>query len=152
DPDRDAELIETSLILRSIGYTGMAIEGVPFDAGTGTVPNHGGQVLDGEGQPVAGLYVTGWIKRGPRGVIGTNRTCAQETLAGLWADFDEGRLARDVNDRSALDQALAQRGAKPIDWQGWRAINSAECKKGQDASRPRVKFVDVAAMVAVANR
>jgi ferredoxin/flavodoxin---NADP+ reductase len=151
DPDRDSELIETSLILRSIGSTGMAIEGVPFDASTGTVPNHGGRVLDAEGQPVAGLYVTGWIKRGPRGVIGTNRTCAQETAARLWADFDEGRLARDVNDRSALEQLLGQCGAEPIDWSGWRAINSAECKNGEDAARPRVKFVDVAAMVAVAN-
>jgi ferredoxin/flavodoxin---NADP+ reductase len=151
DPDRDAELIETSLILRSIGYTGVAIEGVPFDAGTGTVPNHGGRVHDGEDRPVTGLYVTGWIKRGPRGVIGTNRTCAQETLASLWADFDEGRLTRDVNDRSALDQLLAQRGAEPVDWRGWRAINSEECTKGEGASRPRVKFVDVAAMVDVAN-
>jgi ferredoxin--NADP+ reductase len=151
DPDRDAELIETSLILRSIGYTGMAIEGVPFEAATGTVPNHGGRVLDGQGQPVIGVYVTGWIKRGPRGVIGTNRTCAQETVASLWADFDKGRLARDVNDHSALEQLLGQRGAKPIDWHGWCAINSAECKKGKDASRPRVKFVDVATMVAIAN-
>jgi ferredoxin--NADP+ reductase len=151
DPDRDAELIETSLILRSIGHTGMAIEGVPFEAATGTVPNQGGRVLDGQGQPIIGLYVTGWIKRGPRGVIGTNRTCAQETVASLWADFDKGRLARDVNDHSALDQLLGQCGAKPIDWQGWCAINSAECKKGKDASRPRVKFVDVATMVAIAN-
>ncbi|HEY2084539.1 MAG TPA: FAD-dependent oxidoreductase [Mycobacterium sp.] len=151
DPDRDAELIETSLILRSIGHTGMAIEGVPFEAATGTVPNQGGRVLDGQGQPIIGLYVTGWIKRGPRGVIGTNRTCAQETVASLWADFDKGRLARDVNDHSALDQLLGQCGAKPIDWHGWCAINSAECKKGKDASRPRVKFVDVATMVAIAN-
>ncbi|MDT5135627.1 MAG: ferredoxin/flavodoxin---NADP+ reductase [Mycobacterium sp.] len=150
DRERDAELIETSLILRSIGYTGEAIEGLPFDPGTGTVPNHDGRVLDGEGQPIAGLYVTGWIKRGPRGVIGTNRTCAQETVARLWADFDEGRLARDVKDRSALDRLLGQCGAEPIDWRGWRAIDAAERKKGQDASR-RVKFVDIAAMVAVAN-
>ncbi|MDT5096109.1 MAG: ferredoxin/flavodoxin---NADP+ reductase [Mycobacterium sp.] len=147
--ERATEVLETSLILRSIGYAGRPVEGVPFDAATGAVPNHEGRVLDGHGQPIAGLYVTGWIKRGSSGVIGTNRTCAEQTVAWLWADFDEGRLTRDVKDRSALEQLLSQRGAEPIDWRGWRAIDAVECKKGEDASRPRVKFVDVAEMVAV---
>ena len=101
---------------------------------------------------MAGLYVTGWIKRGPRGVIGTNRTCAQETVAGLWTDFDEGRLTRDVNDHSGLDQALGRTRRRTRRLARVTAPSTPRnAREGQDASRPRVKFVDVAAMVAVAN-
>jgi ferredoxin--NADP+ reductase len=97
------------------------------------------------------VYVTGWIKRGPRGVIGTNRTCAEQTVAQLWEAFDAGRLAREVQDRAALLELLAERGAYPVDWQGWRAIDSAERRRGADASRPRVKFVDIRDMLAAAS-
>ena len=96
-----------------------------------------------------GVYVTGWIKRGPRGVIGTNRTCAEETVARMWEDFDDGKLTRDVQDRAALEELLTQRNADPVGWSGWCAIDTAERKRGVEASRPRVKFVDVAEMVAV---
>jgi ferredoxin/flavodoxin---NADP+ reductase len=149
-PGGDTELIETSLVLRSIGYTGTAIDGVPFDAANGVIPNHNGRVLDADGQPVSGVYVTGWIKRGPRGVIGTNRTCAEQTVAQLWEDYDNGTLARDIADRAALVQLLTERGADPIDWNGWRTIDVAERKRGAELSRPRVKFVDIANMLTAA--
>ena len=146
----DTELIETSLVLRSIGYTGSPIDGVPFDVAKGVVPNENGRVLGEDGQPLPGVYVTGWIKRGPRGVIGTNRTCAEETVAQLWQDFDTGHLSREVGDRTALRALLSDRGAYPVDWQGWRAIDLAERRRGADTARPRVKFVDIRDMLAAA--
>ena len=130
------EVIETPLILRSIGYRGLAVDGLPYDDATATVPNDRGRVADG-------VYVTGWIKRGPRGVIGTNRLCAEETVAQVWADFDGGRLDREIGDRASLDALLTARGAEPMGWSGWRAIDAAERARGQDADRPRVKFVSI---------
>lgn len=132
------EVIETSLILRSIGYRGLPVGGLPYDDVTGTVPNAAGKVVD-----LAGVYVTGWIKRGPRGVIGTNRLCAQQTVSQLWADFDAGRLSRDIGDRESLDAILEARGADPVDWSAWRAIDAAERRQGRQLERPRVKFVSV---------
>jgi ferredoxin--NADP+ reductase len=150
-PGGDAELIATGLILRSIGYRGSPIDGLPFDAAQGVIPSDNGRVLSESGQPARGAYVTGWIKRGPRGVIGTNRSCAEQTVAKLWEDFDAGLLSRKVADRDALVALLADRTAAPVDWQGWRAIDAAERQRGSEASRPRVKFVDLADMLAVAN-
>ena len=143
-----SEVIETSLILRSIGYQGSPVDGVPFDGDRCVIPNDRGRVLDHDGHPVQGVYVTGWIKRGPRGVIGTNRTCAEETVARVWEDFDDGRLSRDVQNRTALEELLRHRNAEPVDWSGWCSIDTAERKRGVDASRPRVKFVGVADMIA----
>jgi len=150
-PGGAIELIETPLVLRSIGYTGSPIDGVPFDTAKGIVPNENGRVLGERGEPLSGVYVTGWIKRGPRGVIGTNRTCAEQTVTQLWEDFDAGKLTRDVKDRAALVELLVGCGAYPVDWQGWRAIDSAERRRGADASRPRVKFVDIREMLAAAS-
>jgi ferredoxin/flavodoxin---NADP+ reductase len=148
--DGETEVIETALVLHSIGYHGSPIPGLPFDAAAGIIPNDQGRVLADTGQPIPGVYATGWIKRGPRGVIGTNRACAEQTVAGLWQDFDDGKLAREVGDRAALLRLLARRGAHPIDWRGWRAIDTAERQRGVEASRPRIKFVDIADMLTVA--
>lgn len=133
------ELIETSLILRSIGYRGQPIDGLPYDERTGTVPNDAGRVIDG----AAGTYVTGWIKRGPRGVIGTNRLCAEQTVAQLWADFDAGMLAREINDSESLTALLTRRGCEAVGWSGWRAIDAAERSRGEQEARPRIKFVTI---------
>ncbi|MET7768447.1 FAD-dependent oxidoreductase [Nocardia sp. NPDC005366] len=149
-PGAATEVIETSLVLRSIGYRGLAVDGVPYDAATGTIPHENGKVIDPEGNPVEGVYVTGWIKRGPRGVIGTNRGCAEETVAQLIADFDRGALHRDVGDRAALRALLTERGVEAIDWSGWRAIDAAERQRGAAIARPRVKFTDVDEMVTIA--
>ncbi|QRY43224.1 FAD-dependent oxidoreductase [Mycolicibacterium boenickei] len=139
------EVIETSLILRSIGYRGLPVSGLPYDEDSGTVPNDSGRV-------VPGTYVTGWIKRGPRGVIGTNRLCAEQTVAQLWADFDAGLLTRDVKDVESLDALLAARGAEPVGWPGWRAIDAAERDRGVQAARPRVKFVSIEEMLSAGLR
>jgi ferredoxin--NADP+ reductase len=148
DPSGELELIDTRLVLRSIGYQGAGIDGLPFDPAKGVIPNDRGRVLDDQGDSIAGVYVTGWIKRGPKGVIGTNRACAQETVLQLFSDFDDGVLTRDVGDREVIDKMLAEHGATPIDWNGWRKINAAEIERGEAVSRPRIKFVDPAEMTA----
>lgn len=150
DPDGERETIDTQLILRSIGYRGSAVDKIPFDDVKGVVPNDRGRVVDANGEAVPGVYVTGWIKRGPRGVIGTNRNCADETVARLLEDFREGRLGREVKSREAVRDLLADRGVKRVDWSGWRAIDTAERQRGAATSRPRIKFVDVAEMLSAA--
>jgi ferredoxin--NADP+ reductase len=140
-------VIDTGLVLRSIGYRGAPLAGVPFDTDLGRIPNDEGRVLDG-GSPRPGAYVTGWIKRGPRGVIGTNRSCAMETVAHLLADFTAGRLPNaDGTDLAAL---LRARGVTALDWAGWLAIDAAERARGAENSRPRAKFVDIAELVGAA--
>lgn len=135
------EEIAAGLVLRSIGYRGTPMEGLPFDEAAGIVPNSAGRV---DGAP--GSYVTGWIKRGPRGVIGTNRTCAEETVAELWRDHLDGALQRDVADPDLLRALLQDRGVQAVDWSGWRAIDTAERERGTAASRPRVKFIGIPEM------
>ncbi|CDO30877.1 4Fe-4S binding protein [Mycolicibacterium porcinum] len=135
------ETIETGLVMRSIGYLGAPVAGVPFDAATGRIPNANGRVLDSQDNIVGGVYVTGWIKRGPRGVIGTNRACAHETAAGLWEDFSTGKLSRSTESRDSIDRLVAQRNIRRVDWTGWRAIDAAERERGASAGRPRLKIV-----------
>lgn len=149
-PGGESDLIATRLILRSVGYRGTPVGGVAFDDTNGLVPNEDGRVLGDDGQPVPGVYVTGWIKRGSRGVIGTNRSCAEQSVAKLWEDFDAGLLDREVGDGDALAALIAERGGSPVDWQGWSAIDAAERQRGAHALRPRVKLVDRAEMLAVA--
>ncbi|WP_280273905.1 FAD-dependent oxidoreductase [Nocardia wallacei] len=146
------ELLETSLVLRSIGYRGRPVDGLPYNPDTGTVPHEHGRVIDDSGAPIPGVYVTGWIKRGPRGVIGTNRACAAETVAALLADFATGTLHRAVGDREALRATMSERGVHALGWPQWRAIDAAEREQGTAAARPRVKFVSIDEMLAVARR
>jgi len=142
-----SDVIASSLILRAIGYVGGSVAGLPFDQAAGVVPNDHGRVVEEDG-PVPGVYVTGWIKRGARGVIGTTRQCARETVSKIWEDFDAGLLSRDVTAEHTIAELLSQRGAEPIDTTGWRAIDAAERDRGAEMHRPRVKFVDLADMLA----
>jgi ferredoxin--NADP+ reductase len=133
--------LEAQMVLRSIGYRGLPLEGVPFDADSGVIPNDGGRVLR-DGTPVAGLYVAGWIKRGPTGVIGTNKRDAHETITALLADSPTLAKAP-VRDPEALPALLAERGARVVTWQGWCAIDKAEVVLGQAEGRARIKIVDL---------
>ena len=144
----DETRLDTSLVLRAIGYRSTPIEGLPFDADAGVVPNEAGRVLDGA-DVVPGVYVAGWVKRGPRGVIGSNRVCAAQTVEALWRDHTEGKLDREVAQRESLRALLAQRGAV-VDWDGWRAIDTAERTRGADLGRPRVKLVSREELTAAA--
>jgi ferredoxin--NADP+ reductase len=132
--------VDASLALRSIGYRGQPVGDLPFDERRGVVPNEHGRVLGPDGIPVPGVYVSGWIKRGPRGVIGSNRIDSEETVEQLIADFTTGKLAVPQADRAALKALLGDRQADLVDREGWKAIDQAEKAAGKSAGRPRVKF------------
>jgi ferredoxin--NADP+ reductase len=139
----ERETIECGLVFRSIGYRGVPIEGVPFDERRGVIPNEGGRVTDPtSGDQVPGLYAVGWIKRGPSGVIGTNKKDAQETAVNLLADLQSGAIPEPplAGDREATPALLAQRAPDHVTYSGWEAIDAAEVERGKPLGRPRVKF------------
>lgn len=133
------ETLDTGLVLRSIGYRGVPVAGLPFDERRGTVPSEHGRVIDAT-EPMPGVYVSGWIKRGPRGVIGSNRVDAEETVEAVIADFIAGKLTAPSGDRAALQALLAQRQPDLVDRKGWKTIDQAEKTAGKAVGRPRVKF------------
>jgi ferredoxin--NADP+ reductase len=138
----ERETIECGLVLRSIGYQGIPIEGIPFDQGRGLIHNDGGRVHDGEGGQAPGLYAVGWIKRGPSGVIGTNKKDAQETVDNLFADLEAGVIpeAELAGDRGAIESLLEERKPDHVTFEGWQAIDAAEVEAGKPHGRPRVKL------------
>ncbi|GAB7102325.1 FAD-dependent oxidoreductase [Streptomyces phaeofaciens JCM 4814] len=142
------EDVEAQLVLRSVGYRGVPLEGLPFDAGRGTVPHRAGRVLRGD-TVAPGEYVAGWIKRGPTGVIGTNRPCAKETVASLLEDAPA--LAGTPAPGDALP-LLRDAGAEPVGWDGWLAIERAEAALGASLGRGVVKLPDWAALRAATGR
>jgi ferredoxin--NADP+ reductase len=109
-PTGDLDLLETGLVLTSVGYRGVATPGLPFDEQRGIIPNQAGRVLEApDGAVFPGTYVTGWIKRGPTGFIGTNKSCAQETVQQLADDFNAGRLPEPAGSAEAFDGLLRSR-------------------------------------------
>ena len=144
------EEIEAQLVLRSVGYHGVPLAGLPFDARSGTVPHAAGRVLR-DGAPSPGEYVAGWIKRGPTGVIGTNRPCAKETVGSLLEDADGLLAARGTVPDDPLD-VLRAAGARPVPWDGWLGIEAAEADLGRSLERPPVKIPDWAGLLAAAGR
>ncbi|MGO9898529.1 MAG: FAD-dependent oxidoreductase [Solirubrobacteraceae bacterium] len=138
----ERERIETGLVLRSVGYVGAPLPGLPFDATTNTVMNEHGRVVDGEsGAPLPGVYAAGWIKRGPFGVIGTNKKCAQETTTLLLADHAAGKLPQPSASPEELLDTLRDAGVRVVDYAGWEAIDAYERALGEASGRPRVKLV-----------
>jgi ferredoxin--NADP+ reductase len=147
----EAVHIEAGLLLTSIGYRGAPIAGLPFDEAAAVVPNRDGRVIDpSTGEPVAGAYVAGWIKRGPTGFIGTNKSCSMQTVSNLVDDFNAGLLTDPAARPAVLDKLIRSRQPDVIDAAGWRAIDAAETARGDAEGRARVKFTDVDAMVAAA--
>jgi ferredoxin--NADP+ reductase len=145
----EREELECGLVLRSVGYTGVPIEGVPFDEKRGLILNEGGRVLDSHdsGHKV-GHYTAGWIKRGPSGVIGTNKKDALETVRHLLADIGEGRLLDPERpEPEAVEEVLAERGVRYVSFEDWQAIDEVEVGRGEPHGRPRVKFVRVEEML-----
>ncbi|MFI6407382.1 FAD-dependent oxidoreductase [Streptomyces sp. NPDC050548] len=125
------EDIEAQLVLRSVGYRGVPLDGLPFDAEFGIVPHRAGRVLR-EGVPVPREYVAGWIKRGPTGVIGTNRPDAKETVTSLLEDA--ATLVRHEASEDPLTVLRAE-GIEPVEWAGWEAIERAEAELGASLGR-----------------
>ncbi len=145
----DREELECGLLFRSVGYTGIAVEGVPFDEGRGRILNQGGRVLESDGGAHKhGHYTSGWIKRGPSGVIGTNKKCAQETVDALFEDVEAGKLGEPESpDAAAIEDLLREREVDFVSYPGWQAIDAAETARGEPQGRPRVKFVRVEEML-----
>ncbi|KUI39455.1 4Fe-4S binding protein [Mycobacterium sp. GA-2829] len=142
--------IDAGLVLTSIGYHGRPVAGLPFDDATGTVPNDVGRVVDpASGRPVAGTYVAGWIKRGPTGFIGTNKSCAAQTVHHVVDDYNAGLLTPPAAGATELDRLVRRRRPDVVGADGWRAIDAAEIARGGGV-RPRVKFTSVTEMVGVA--
>ena len=149
----EREALGCGLVFRSIGYRGIGVEGLPFDERGGTIANEGGRVTDPEtGERVRGQYVVGWIKRGPSGVIGTNKKDAQETVDNLFDDLEAGALGEPSADATSIEELLAERATDHVEWSGWELIDSAERDRGKPLGRPRVKFVSVAEMLEAAAR
>jgi len=147
----DIQTMAAGLVLTSIGYRGAPVPGLPFDQAAAVVPNREGRVIDpATGRPVPGTYVAGWIKRGPTGFIGTNKSCALRTIAALADDFNAGLLAEPNPRPSVLRRLIRSRQPDVVDADGWRAIDAAEIARGSVAGRPRVKFTAVDDMLAVA--
>lgn len=143
--------IEAGLVLTSIGYRGKAIRDLPFDESAAVVPNDGGRVVDpGSGKPVPGTYVAGWIKRGPTGFIGTNKSCSLETVQALVADYNAGTLRDPSAKPAALEALVHARQPDVVDSAGWAAIDAAEIARGAGAERPRNKFTEIGDMLAAA--
>ncbi|NUM55494.1 MAG: FAD-dependent oxidoreductase [Candidatus Hydrogenedentes bacterium] len=141
------EELACGLVFRSVGYRGVPVPGVPFDAARGLIPNAAGRVLDGA-SAVSGLYVAGWIKRGPSGVIGTNKPDSQETVASLIAD--SATLAPcAIPDTGALRGLLGQRGIRSVSYADWKRIDAAEIERGQAKGKPREKFARIGEMLEV---
>ena len=132
-PTGETEVVPAGLVLRSVGYKGVALPGVPFDEGSGTIPNDRGRVEGAER-----TYAAGWIKRGPSGVIGTNKKDAAETVELLLEDARAGKLAAPGS--GTLEELLDERGAFYVEYDGWQAIDAAERSMGEPLGRPRVKL------------
>jgi ferredoxin/flavodoxin---NADP+ reductase len=159
----ERETIAAGLAFRAIGYRGVALPGVPFDERSAVIPNAAGRVLDLEtGGALAGEYVVGWIKRGPSGVIGTNKKDAQETVDQMLADLglsgegngsaapENPRHAPATPDADAVDALLRTRQPALITYDGWEMIDRHERELGESSGRPRVKLTRIDELLAVA--
>jgi ferredoxin--NADP+ reductase len=134
-PTGEEEVIACGLVLRSIGYRGAPLAGIPFDERRGLISNVGGRVLGERGEPELGEYVVGWVKRGPSGVIGTNKKDSADTVARILEDREAGVLNDPTMDPEVPEGAIT--------WEGWRAIDEVETAAGEPQGRPRVKLVRV---------
>jgi ferredoxin--NADP+ reductase len=140
-PTEEHETIACGLVFRSVGYRGVGLPDLPFDEQRGTLRNDCGRVLDDDREPVPGVYCAGWIKRGPTGIIGTNKKDAMETVALLLEDVQEGRIAhKDEATADALESLLAERRIRAVLYAGWTSIDELERAAGEKLGRPRVKL------------
>jgi ferredoxin/flavodoxin---NADP+ reductase len=149
--DGDAQTIECGLVLRSVGYRAVPLPDVPFDERHFVLPNRAGRVLGADGEPLPGVYAVGWIKRGPTGILGTNKRDAEETVNCLVQDLGAGVLPEPPEPgREHVDALLAERGAGIVTVEGWRAIDRYELERGRAEGRPRVKLASRDELLAAA--
>ena len=144
------ETLDAGLVFRSIGYRGVPLPGVPFHDSWGVIPNAGGRVLDPDSrEPLLGQYTAGWIKRGPTGVIGTNKPDAAETVEAMLADARVGKVLNPAHGTAAAAEALVRgHQAHVVTYDDWRRLDALELSHGKEQGRPRVKFTRVDDMLA----
>jgi ferredoxin--NADP+ reductase len=151
--DADMETIECGLVLRSVGYQAVPLPDVPFEERRFVLPNERGRVLTPEGEPLPGVYAVGWIKRGPTGILGTNKRDAEETVSCLAEDLRTGGLPEPPSSgRAEIDALLGQRKPDMVAVEGWRAIDAQELERGRAEERPRVKLASRDELLATATR
>jgi ferredoxin--NADP+ reductase len=137
----DVETIDAGLVLRSVGYRAVPLPGVPFEERRFVLPNERGRVHTPDGEPLPGVYAVGWIKRGPTGILGTNKRDAEETVARVVEDLKAGALPEpERGRREDVDALLAERVGDLVTVDGWRAIDASERERGAADDRPRVKL------------
>ena len=143
----ETDTMDCGLFFRSVGYRGVEIPGVPFEARRGVFPNEAGRIVE-DSAPVPGLYAAGWIKRGPSGVIGTNKPDSLETVQKLLEDLPS-LSGCDTPDTASIQELLAARGVRVVGYPDWQKIDAAEVARGTPNGKPREKFTAVADMLAV---
>ena len=145
------EILNVGTVFRSIGYLGEALPGVPFNPQWGVIPNKTGRVLTSEGgQVIPRLYTAGWIKRGPSGVIGTNKACAVETVRAMLDDFQSGALNHtELPEGSDILGFLSGKGVRVVSFSDWKKLDAEEVSRGQAEGRPRKKLTRVEEMLAL---
>jgi ferredoxin/flavodoxin---NADP+ reductase len=150
-PTGKTETVGAGLVLRAIGYRGKPLAGVPFDARRSVIANVGGRVVEADGTPRTGEYVVGWIKRGPTGIIGTNKKDAQETVDAIVQDVDAGALnVPDSPEAESVHEMLLSRRPDLVSYEGWSEIDRHERELGEPEGRPRVKLTDIEQMLRIA--
>ncbi len=144
--EKTGETVEQKcgILFRSIGYNGIPIEGVPFDEKEGIFPNDKGRLLD-NGSVVNGVYVTGWIKRGPSGIIGTNKPDSVETVNCLLEDIE--KIDGEKSGNSGIMKILSEKQTRAVNYDGWKKIDEAEVKRGEPKGKPREKFTRIEEML-----
>ena len=150
----EVEELPVGLVFRSVGYRGVPLPGVPFNESWGVILNEKGRVLDPETRrPILGEYTAGWIKRGPSGVIGTNKPDAAETVACMMEDHAQGTaLLPEQPDSASVEALLRQRQVRYFSYDDWRRLDALEIAAGRPGNRPRVKFTRVDEMAAALGR
>jgi ferredoxin--NADP+ reductase len=140
----ETEVLDAGLLLRAVGYHGLPVADLPYDAQRGVVPHDRGRVRPG-------VYVSGWVKRGPNGFIGSNKTDSEETVEQLLDDLDRGRLAEPTGTAATITALVRGRQPDVVDLSGWQAIEREERRRGAEQGRPRVKIVDIDEMLRIAH-
>jgi len=141
-PTGETETLAAGLVFRSVGYRGVALCDLPFDERRGTIPHEQGRIHDAERRVLTGLYVAGWIKRGPNGVIGTNKPDATETVERMIEDVLADRLLQpSAPTRSEFEATLGDRGARFVTYADWQRLDALEIEAGRSEGRPRRKLV-----------
>lgn len=142
------QVIPCGLVFRAVGYHGIPVEGVPFDAERGIIPNADGRVQETDGRPRPGEYVVGWAKRGPSGLIGTNRGCSQATVAAMVADLPSGTTGAAAAGPESFPALLSARGVRTVTFEDWKRLDRLEEERGRPVGKIRERFLSVDEMLA----